>query len=988
MEEDLGYKIEEVREDLHEEFVNDMKDKLEERSVKETSSESEETTEGSESEETTASGESHIESNDGMVYVMETGEVSESKAELEIEESVEPDKEERPEVQQTAEENREVAEQEQSVKIRNSIVRPEALESEEAEPEEVETPERKKEHSTTEEHSIEEISVDEPKRDHEEKRVVKKSQEIEETSSIDSKEEIREFSEEKKDTEKEHIDTSNESRETSSENEREEIPPEHDEIIEDELDESLEVENDLELPIELPEEIEQEIEELAEELVEDLESQEEQVDESRIIVDAMTGKEYIDRSLEYRPHYQETEEGSEQNEQEKVKEKIDEMFAKLSEEEREKFKESVRSKLTTEEDLDEWVKRNFSVKASPDYKEKYKDAKKYLRGKQKGKVPRLIKELWKDEVERVWTSAVCSVILKSMDRRLAKVKKTKANKGGSTTKSDKTPQKRGQRGTYQINITIPVINGIKIHSYEQFLEIFNQEKPELLHRKDIKKLLHYCKVFLNLVQELEGKTEIHSYDISSISKRTRLSKTTIREWLTKGFVPRLLFLVNFIPPNQSERRPRISNLDRINKLEVQMNGILTMEILLNRLETLYIRHELKISEKSIKDASDFFLVSNAIRHGGISIEQIANMCNLPESKVKSILNRRKPPRLVSLLSSILTEDLELGWKWIPLEITGNRMRKFIKVPLKIESPNDLKQVLDQMKPHRTARKNRLEKQFGNVNNVHSFLYYLGLTISDGNFDTSKKGVHASARMKLKLAKKYKWSITAGQAYCHALERIGFRTRKGKDALTVRDDGSSSLMHVWSSVTSPFFIWVKRILLGLKPSETKNNNRINLDWILKMPHSWRVSLLQGISDGDASASYQGQFLQVHTYTNQESYKRLLTSLGIKSYSSTNYVGIGEKKSIRLAEQLPMFRHASSRQKNISKLLRMLDSHDWSRITPEEEEFIHSLHKQGYRVGIIIEKLWNKFGRTRRRNTIYEVIKRNLGKYQSKKKVEEF
>ncbi|MCJ7817386.1 MAG: hypothetical protein MUP60_00915, partial [Candidatus Thorarchaeota archaeon] len=60
--------------------------------------------------------------------------------------------------------------------------------------------------------------------------------------------------------------------------------------------------------------------------------------------------------------------------------------------------------------------------------------------------------------------------------------------------------------------------------------------------------------------------------------------------------------------------------------------------------------------------------------------------------------------------------------------------------------------------------------------------------------------------------------------------------------------------------------------------------------------------------------------------------------------------------------------------ISTLLKMLSSHNWSRITPEEEEFILDLHNQGYRVGIIIEKLWNRFGRTRRRNTIYELIKR--------------
>lgn len=44
----------------------------------------------------------------------------------------------------------------------------------------------------------------------------------------------------------------------------------------------------------------------------------------------------------------------------------------------------------------------------------------------------------------------------------------------------------------------------------------------------------------------------------------------------------------------------------------------------------------------------------------------------------------------------------------------------------------------------------------------------------------------------------------------------------------------------------------------------------------------------------------------------------------------------------------------------------------------------LHDQGYRVGQIIEKLWGKFGRTRRRATIYKVIERNESKRSEKKK----
>ena len=545
-----------------------------------------------------------------------------------------------------------------------------------------------------------------------------------------------------------------------------------------------------------------------------------------------------------------------------------------------------------------------------------------------------------------------------------------------------TSRKRGQRGTYLINITSPNVNGIRISSYNHFLEVLVREKPQLMQRKDIQKLLRNCEVFLNLIQEFQNEDTVHSYDISTISKRTGLSKTTIREWLTKGSVPRLFYLIARVPT----RLTKIPFRNLATDFEAKTNGIVTTGMMLDRLETLYIAKEIKRTKKSVKDYSNFFSIINALQNGANSFEQISKTTSIPQKKIKYILDRLSTPRFVRLISCIPREKPRPGWKWLPLTLTGSRMSNFIQVPLEIKTEKDLLHVLEQMVPFvlSSTRMKKLENQFGDVPPLHSFLYFLGLAISDANFDKTKKGVLASERMKLKLAKKYDWSIDAGNALCHALGRIGFVTRKGKDELTVRPDGSRSLMHSWRSTKSPFFVWVRKTLLGLQISDTKSKTPIDLDWILNMPRDWQISLLQGIADGDASASFQGQFLQIHTYTNQELYKRILTSLGIRSYSTTTAVGIAEKKSIRLAEQLPLFRHATSRQENISKLNKMLDSHNWSRITLEEEEFILNLHNQGYRVGEIIEKLWGKFGRTRRRNSIYKVIERNTDETVASKK----
>ncbi len=73
LEEDLGYKIDEVREELHDESVNDMESMLEGPSLKETSSESDDVNESGESEEAPGSGESCVDGGEGTVSMLETG---------------------------------------------------------------------------------------------------------------------------------------------------------------------------------------------------------------------------------------------------------------------------------------------------------------------------------------------------------------------------------------------------------------------------------------------------------------------------------------------------------------------------------------------------------------------------------------------------------------------------------------------------------------------------------------------------------------------------------------------------------------------------------------------------------------------------------------------------------------------------------------------------------------------------------------------------
>ncbi|MBA7571280.1 hypothetical protein ES708_13039 [subsurface metagenome] len=1166
MEEDLGYKIEEVREELHEDFVNDMKDKLEERSVKETSSESEEKAESGEAEETEVSSESHIEGRDGMVYVIKTGEVSESKAELEVEESVEPSKEETPEVQQTSEETQEVIEQEASTKVRNSIVRPENLESEETESEQVETPERKKEHTTSEEHSIDETTVDEPKREHEDKGVVKESQEIEESSSAESQEEISEVIEETMDTE----------------NEREEIATEHDEIIEDELAESLEIEDDLELPIEIPEEIIEHIEELVQELIDELESSEEEENvEPRIIVEAMTGKEHIDTFLEPRPYFQETEEESEQREQDRVKEKIDEMFTKLSEEEREKLKEDIRSKLKTEKDLDEWIKRNQSVKASPDYKEKYADAKKYIRGKRKGKVPRLIRELWKDEVERIWSSVVGAITRRSLERSLAKALKSKTISHQRQAKKTKRKTGYHKKREHTIRLHKPMCGKRPAGSFESYRKWLEQNYPGICERSDYPTLLEQLRKYFELRDALKKRVTIRQFELDDIADKIGLKQSTVRDWVFYGQVPHLFKIVTSslskkeglrlrkvllkkmggisswaeledelkktysggaykrIPDYKgkeqrtkeffsfldelvkggtkkgiarrsgiSQRRVRgffdgelpwlirnvlsksgrltapsryrshlssiykvklrslkvrkqeivsyadfekliqrefpwlkersdyerlmktmrayfdarlkfgnqkhvtrkeivefvknydvsyltvsewlvghslpmvVDMLDRslsvsearteLDKILTQLNGVVNLAEYKKRMRTCYIHNSLKVLRSYKKDyvrVKEFYRFLKVLEKGGLHTD-IIGRGNLKLGNTVQRLLYNRFPRLIGIATSIPATPPERGCRWIPLKInTKGKPEKFIQVPLAINNVNDLLDVLSQLNPLKTRRMKVRIKRFGQIPRDIAFMYLLGALVSDGYFGR-RDGTSTSAS--ISLSTKYVWSETFGEAFCYCLGMFGFKAGRTKNSIAKNQAGEDIEKMNWKSSASPFLLWIRNTLLGLKLDKSKSNQPLSADWILKMPHELIVPFLQGVADGDGHASVRNLGAGIGTKHNKEFYKMLLDIFGIDTLDGGTGIVIVRNKALRVAAELPLFKYADGRLFRLHELNRMRESMKYTKVSSAEQEKILKYHKQGINASQIGPLLWVEFGKARRSNTIQKVI----------------
>ena len=219
---------------------------------------------------------------------------------------------------------------------------------------------------------------------------------------------------------------------------------------------------------------------------------------------------------------------------------------------------------------------------------------------------------------------------------------------------------------------------------------------------------------------------------------------------------------------------------------------------------------------------------------GISLSEAAKHAGLIRSQTNPWLYKNNLPRLIRIAITMPQGSPRKGQRWLPTKISPTRrMSDFIEVPLRLKSVSNLDALFSHI----------LSKEHDSSDSEYrltAFLYVLGLIVSDSAFDTEGD---LSTSVKLTLSGDYEWSESVGRAFVIFLRMFGIRVSQR------RGSHKDSNMIEWRSNATPFFVWLKEVLLGLSQNESKKDSPIDVEWLLRLPPSSRIAFIQGLAEGE-------------------------------------------------------------------------------------------------------------------------------------------
>ncbi len=521
-----------------------------------------------------------------------------------------------------------------------------------------------------------------------------------------------------------------------------------------------------------------------------------------------------------------------------------------------------------------------------------------------------------------------------------------------------------------IDIWYPKIGKKTISNKESLYEIIDNYYSGIKRNPQFLSLIKDAENHLILIKMIGSSVKIKKGEISRLARELNFSIQRTSSFIKYQGRPRLYRLIDLCI-SKTEAKSRLVEIENENC------GVSSTEEVLRRLATYYPGEELGSSLDGgyyLLQVDKYFQALKLLADGG-HFSEVADQVGISSSQVRRWFSSEGKPFLVHLASRIPKQPPWREYKWLPTYINSHGTHNpsnFIQVPIALKCWEQIEQVLSQLTERNDQKMDEWQNRFGRISRGNAFAYVLGMMVSDAAKNSS--GSCYSTSFELKLTKAKSWSEQVGEATCFYLGKLGINANLGKPVYPV----GGQEQHYWYGERTPLFRWMLHSVLGIETGNCTTNQPIKCKWLLDGPLDIRLKFLQALNDGDGFASVKGQKIGNTCIPNIPFFMQLLNSFNIESYprSDQKQVVIRKADSIKRAVRLPFFLHATGRQIIAEKLVKMLSKRKSQRrgfYTEDVVILILDLKGKGQSLGVIAEKVYDKYGLSFSRSSIDNIIR---------------
>ena len=229
-------------------------------------------------------------------------------------------------------------------------------------------------------------------------------------------------------------------------------------------------------------------------------------------------------------------------------------------------------------------------------------------------------------------------------------------------------------------------------------------------------------------------------------------------------------------------------------------------------------------------------------------------------------------------------------KWAPLWLKsrGSPGDSWVQVPSGPLRVDEITAVLEQTVP--LEEPPEVISEFGYrsreeliSDRLNMFAFFLGALIGDCSKPAKGQSRFPSMAVALTLSQSKSNSLRFGEytSLC-ARTSLGLSMHRIRDAKPSSHRYTKSGCYRWISESSPLLAWVFRDCLGLKAGETTTSNPLRMDWLVEAPASFKVHLIQGVSESDGWVDTGNDSHCLVSSPNTSLFANVLSTLNVRTH----------------------------------------------------------------------------------------------------------